>query len=103
MDFGRIINKHSVQFAYPTQVNSLMTQIALLHMTAAACCFACMDVEASVLCIRRSSMASEHLVRPLFSLQYSKLTKSGQPQLSTEVAQAIYWPMHECTPPSTVI
>jgi len=49
MDFGRIINKHSVQFAYPTQVNSLMTQIALLHMTAAACRFACMDVEASVL------------------------------------------------------
>ena len=29
MDFGRIINKHGVQFAYPTQVNTLMTQIAL--------------------------------------------------------------------------
>ena len=69
MDFGRIINKHGVQFAYPTQVNSLMTQSALLHMSAAACCPACMDVLACVLCVHCCLMASEHLVRPLLPLQ----------------------------------
>ncbi len=53
MDFGRIINKHGVHFAYPTQVNNLMTQSALLHMSAAACCSACMVTVADVLCMQR--------------------------------------------------
>lgn len=69
MDFGRIINKYGVQFAYPTQVKSFMTQSALLHMSVAACCSACMDVEADISCVHCCLMASEHLVKPLFSLQ----------------------------------
>lgn len=90
MDFGRIINKHGVHFAYPTQVNNLMTQSALLHMSAAACCSACADVEADISCVHCCLMASQHLVRPLCSWQYNKLTEPGASlQLSTAESQAI--------------
>ena len=100
MDFGRIINKHGVQFAYPTQVNTLMTQVALLQVTVTACCFACVSVQADVLRVYRSITASEYLVRPLFSLQYSKLPEpAASHQLSTAASQPNDWFMHECTPP----